>query len=125
MAARPFAAKDYAAVSAWWTAHKWPAIPQDCLPKTGFIVDGLAAGFLYRSDSSICWLEWIIGNPQSDKLLRNEALDQVIAALICEAQRLGARMIFTSVVHPRLIERYQKHGFIVSESGMTNLVRSL
>lgn len=125
MKTRPYVSSDYPVLSSWWEAHKWPAVPERCLPKTGLVVDGLAAGFLYHTDSSIFWLEWLISNPASDKIERNQALTLLIENLLKAAREAGASFVFTSVQHAGLIERYKQHGFAVTETGMTNMVRGL
>lgn len=115
--------KHYGQVVEWWQGHQWPVVPPAVLPKTGLIVPGFAAGFLYKTDSNLAWLEWAVVNPQSDRILRREALDAVLGGLFEEAKKAGFEAVFTSVSHPGLIERYKKLGFSVSDTGMTNLAR--
>lgn len=116
---------DYGAISEWWTAQKWPVIPREMLPGTGAIVPGRAAGFLYKTDSQIAWLEFVVANPASDKMERRAALDAVIQSLLATAQSMGFRAVFTSCQHPGLTARYQEHGFQVTDTGMTNLIRRI
>jgi hypothetical protein len=124
---KPLGPFDYAHVSAWWQAQNWPVIPQEMLPSTGLIVESegekLAAGFLYKTDSKIAWLEFLVGNPESDKMKRRQALDALIQGLCDEARESGFTRIFTSAQHPGLIERYKGHGFMETDKNMTNLVR--
>lgn len=55
-------------------------------PLTGFIVDGVAAYFLYSTDSSVCWLENMVSNKGVSDEVRNEALDLIVEALLREAK---------------------------------------
>jgi hypothetical protein len=125
MAVRPYAPSDYPLVSTWWAAHQWPVIPEPLLPQTGFISSDICAGFLYRTDSQFALLEWVVADPSSAPAARDRALDELIEALIRRAGELGATVLFTSLRHPRLMERMKRHGFIESDSGMTNLVRRI
>lgn len=116
---------DYATLAKWWTAQNFPTIAPEYLPQCGLIVDGLCAGFLYESDSAIAWVEWIVANPEAEKALRREALDKLLDALVLHAKERGYKAIFTSVAHPGLLERYKQHGFVVTDNGVTHLLRSI
>ncbi len=107
----------------WWKGHKWEVMPLDMLPPTGFIVGNICAGFIYKTDGKLNMFEWVVSDPTSSKEDRAQALDILIDAVLEESQRDGAKIVFTSVQHPRLIERYKKQGFVVGDEGMTNLVR--
>jgi hypothetical protein len=123
MEVRQYKPSDYISVASWWVMHDWPVIDADHLPKHGFIVDDKAVGFLYMTDSKIAWLEFIVANPNVSKEDRSEALDLVINKLIDLAKELEFKTVFSSVTHPRLIERYKRHGFVVTDTGMTNMIR--
>ena len=120
---RPYTPADYPLISSWWNARSFPPIPPQFLPPTGFIVGDHAAGFLYSTDSGIAWMEWITTNPQSVKIDRDNALNSLIDALTVEAKRLGFSAVFTSVADSGLISRYARHGFGVTDTTMTNMVR--
>lgn len=122
---RTFEASDYSDVASWWKAHNWPVLPIEALPKLGFIVPGVCAGWLYETDSTLCWLEWVVSNPLTSKEERSVALDEVISSLLSRAKELGFKQVFTTVVHPKLVDRYKNHGFVVTDQAMTNLIRSL
>lgn len=125
MNCRYFTALDYPMISTWWAARQWPSLPIEMLPKNGFVVDNYCAGFLYSTDSQICWMEFLVSNPATDSKARNEAMNLLIATLLGRAKDLGFSIIFTSVIDEKLKNRYQTHDFIVTETGMTNLIRRL
>ncbi len=116
---------DYHTVCEWWRQHNWDCVPKDCLPVTGYIIDDVCVGFLYKTDSKIAWLEYIVSNKNSDKEVRNKGLDKVIDTLINDAYESGFKALFTSVEHPALIERYAKHHFVSTDKNVTNMIRRL
>lgn len=126
MIIREFTEADYPTYTTWLALHNWPLIPRDMLPRTGVIVevDGIntCAGFLYNTDSNIAWLEYVVANPLCDKLIRDKALDSLIPALLERAKGMGKSAVFSSIEHPGLIKRYQKHGGIIADSGVTNFI---
>jgi hypothetical protein len=126
---RLYTPADYAFVKALWTAQKWTPVPEDMLPETGAVIsiDGkdVCAGFIYLSNSKTCWLEWLIADPTSDKETRSEGLDACISFLLNLASMHGAKYVIMSVMHPKLLPRLEKHGFIKTDENMTNMVRIL
>lgn len=126
----PFDKKShYEIVSHWWREHEWPVIPLEMLSTTGFValVNGapICAGWLYSTDSKICWLEYLISNPHSASYDRSTALDALVDELAYTAKNMGFSAIFTSTNHKGLIERYKHHDFKVADEDMINLVRKI
>jgi hypothetical protein len=118
--------KDYDDLKAWWIKQSWEPVQRQFLPKIGFIEPGLAAGFLYLADSgNMAWIEWIVGNPDASHEDRGPALDNIIDGLAAAAKLAGALVVFTSATHPRLIERYKEHKFMITDSNVTHLIRGL
>lgn len=121
--------KDYEDIFNWWTKHNWAPIMPHSLPTTGIVVENdskkLCAGFLYRTDSNLCWMEFIISNPDSEKEERDISLDLLISELIIKAEEFNCKVIFSSINHPSLIERYKKHNFVETDKQMTNMIRSI
>lgn len=113
--------KDYETVCVWWRKHDWTPVPVSSLPRTGFIVDDLAAGFLYITDTNLTWLEWVVANPEAEKEQRSKAVDAVIEALLDRAKELGFTRVFTSTNNPALEKRFHKHGFGSFDKNVTLL----
>ena len=95
------------------------------LPRVGAVVDGVCAGFLYATDSKICWLEWIVGNPDSPHEIRAEGLNLLINELCAYAKKVGFEVVFTSSNHTRLMDRLDAAGFIKTDTNVTQLIRRL
>lgn len=126
MIARPYTPDQHSIIESWWKEHGWTPVHPSLLPSTGFIVwqglQPLAAGFLYLTDSKFCVLDWVLSAPKSDRIERGKALDLLLDSLIQAARTNEKSVIFTTVKHPRLIERYKAHGFITTDEQMTSMV---
>lgn len=122
-------AEDYEDVKAWWKAHKWIPVDLEILPKIGFMAqtekEKLCCAWIYQSDSKLTYLEWLISNPLAEKEARKESIDRVIKRCLWTAKDLGYSVVYTSVKHPLLKDRYKRLGFKETDQEMTNMVRSL
>jgi hypothetical protein len=125
MNVRFFTESDYPTVCSWWKDHEWPSIPLIFLPKTGIIVDDCAVGFVYGTDSKLCWLEFVVVDKRAEKERRRKALDILISEATNIAKECGYVAMFSSVSHKGLIERYKNHNFQITDQNMTNLIRTL
>lgn len=118
-------AEHYEDVCDWWRETDWAPVPVHVLPPTGVMVlsNGApaCAGWLYKTDAPMGHMEWIIANPKVRRTARSMALDALISALLGHAKQANIKLIFTSTMHPQLIARYEKHGFMKTDTGMTNL----
>ena len=123
---RPYNFGDYPEVSSWWKAHDWPVLDPKMLSEEGLVVEGLCAGWLYKTNSCIALLEWVVGNPEADKMARSEALDLLITKAKKMAKDQGYTLLFTFTSHPALVTRmHEKHDFKITDTNMTNLVGGL
>jgi hypothetical protein len=119
----------YELLCEWWKDHNWPNISLESLPTTGYIIEKnetkVCAGFLYKSDSNITWLEFIISNKKCNYETKQEGLDLLIKTLCDEAKKDGYSIVFTSCSHNGLIEKYSNNGFKKTDINMTNMMRVL
>jgi len=130
---RKFNAKtDYEIVCGWWDAHKWPRIPLDYLPDNGgggrilfYNEVPVIVVWVYKTNSRLGWMEWMVSNPSAPKEIRKTAPDILIEDAIEYAKSLEIGVIFTSIRVPRLIRRLLNAGFQVSDPNMTNMTRIL
>lgn len=85
--------KDFDQIESWYIERKMPTVPRDLFPKTGFIVDGAAAGFLYVADGGLGIIEGCISAKNISHALRTEALETLILDIFDEAKRVGLKKI--------------------------------
>ncbi len=93
MMVRRFTEDDLHEVISWFHSRKIEITP-DYLPPTGFIVPGKACGFIYATDANFCIFESFIGNPEITSGERQEALRQIVPAMLEEAKEMGYAQVF-------------------------------
>lgn len=77
-----------------WYRARGDAVPaEDTLPGTGLIVPGVAAGFLFRTDSAFCLLDGFVTSRDAPAKERHRALGAIVDALTEEAKALGFRCV--------------------------------
>ncbi len=106
---------------AWMVKRGQPATSRDIFSSTGWAVPGVAAWWLYLTDSTLAWTEMLVGNPDVPKEVRREGLDLVIARVLEEAKAAGTRLLVCNVDRADLEERAIKHGYRVLARGQTLL----
>ena len=112
----------------WWKDWRWIAPSFDMLPGTGVIVsiDGLdvCAGFLYKTDSKMAWIEYIISNFEyKDREKRKKAIEFLINVLSEFAIDNGFKYLYTSLKSKSLIERYANCGFITGDDNCQEMIK--
>ena len=118
----------YKEIASWWDVHKdWDAIPESLLPTTGLVVRDcdtlLCAGFLYVDCSSpVCMLEWIVANPENPPRTSIKAL-KVLLNGFTEYADNEEKVLFTTLRQPKLAGLYEKSGFAIGDTNMTNMTR--
>lgn len=107
---RPYGHSDKELINSWLKLHnqelkdyEWSDI--------GFIVEGIAAGFLIKAERNYGFLESYITAPGNTKEQRQEALNMITDALIEEAKRLGIKKLFAITANKGIIERCKTYGF--------------
>jgi len=122
---------DYEMLCEWWKAWRWTPVDRLILPdniSSGLMVSyngvELCSGFVYKtSSSSLFWLEWIISNPNvKDREVRREGLEFLMKGLLYMTNELGAKVIYSSLVNPHLINMYEKCGFVKGSVGATEMI---
>lgn len=112
---RRFLTEDFKQISEWMSERSLGVPRGTRLSSTGIIVDNVAAGFLYVTNSEVAIIDCFISNPKADKIDRGNALDEITEALLKLALRYGARIVKCDSQLPSIQERALRHGF--TESG--------
>jgi hypothetical protein len=99
---------DYNMLAKWWIDHDQIPCPRNLLPNLGFIIDDMVAGFLYQTDSGVCFFETVISKKDSDKDERREALDKLIETIVDSAKEMKYKRLIFHTLHPRLADEVSK-----------------
>jgi hypothetical protein len=127
-------AKDYDMVAGWWKGHGWDAVPPFFLPKLGVIAcwaegektEDTAAAWLYMDNSApVCWLEYMVSNPEANAGRAVKALRHLDTFLTGEAKATGYAVMLTTCRQDSLVKFHQKNGFTKADTGMTHMVKVL
>lgn len=107
-----FFTKDhYAELCSWFHARNMPAPALEYLPTNGVIVPGVAAGFVYLTDTPVCILDCFITNPEAPSEERSAALDLITIRLEAFARAHGAKLLICTTKHESLKDRAIELGF--------------
>jgi len=126
--------KDYDMVAGWWKGHGWNAVPAYFLPKLGVVAywnednktEDTAAAWLYMDNSSpVCWLEYMVSNPNSNAGRCVKALRHLDTFLSGEAKTTGYVAMMTTCRQDSLVKFHEKNGFTKTDEGVTHLVKIL
>jgi hypothetical protein len=98
-----------------WLLKRGIELPCDEIPPFGVVAyDGetpIAMGFLRRAEGSYGIFDGLVSNPDAPGALRHQALDEVIAAVNDEADRLGIQTLIAWTRDENTRVRSAKHGY--------------
>jgi hypothetical protein len=123
---------DWETLQEWWAKWKWPVVTKEMLPLNG--LGGLmiykedipiVAGFLYLTNSSIAWMEWIVSNKEYKEADRKEALELLIVELEKVALSVGKNIIFSVGKNKSLINIHKDLGYTVDENASYEISKKL
>jgi hypothetical protein len=90
---RAFSHLDLDEMNDWYTQRHEPTVPVEALPSLGFLVPGVAAGFLYQTDSSLAFVEGLVSNPNARLCVRARALALILEGLVEAARGFGFKQV--------------------------------
>lgn len=120
---RKFEKSDMEEVMGWFHSRKIDITP-DYLPEIGFIVPGICAGFIYKTDANFCIFESFISSPNTTKEEREKALRNVVTEMIEEAKRLNYKDAYGFATSQTMIRLGIEQGFRHLETCST-IIRDL
>lgn len=109
------AARHYEVLCKWLSFYDMEPIEAAHLPPTGFVVEGLAMGFLYKSDTKLAQIETLVANGYAPREARDAATDLVVEAIIAEARASGFAVLQGVTQLDAVVQRALKHGFTLDE----------
>lgn len=120
---REFEATDIIEVNAWLREHAHPTIDLIELPKIGYIIPGVACGFLRLCEGGAGIIESMATNPKVPMHRRGMALYAISATLIHHARSRKIHKLIAFSSSNATIKLGAKQGFYVVPQ--TVLARSL
>lgn len=114
--ARRVTSRDFVDICFWFCARGLNPPDESLFAPTGFIVDNIAAGFVYFTDAPIAIIDGYISNPNVDSKTRSNALDEITKALIKAASERQKHVIKCDSKLEAIKQRASKHGFKYSGS---------
>ena len=117
----------------WWNDWSWEAPAKDFLPDNangGLIVYDkdipVCAGYIYITNSKVCWVDWIISNKEYRKKPgRKEAISFLIESLTNVASNSGAKYVYALIKNESLINVYQEVGYIKGDTYNKEMIKAL
>lgn len=125
-----YPSRHFKMIESWWESKNFPAPNPKFLPPTGYLIEcenlPICAGFLFKTDAKIAIINHVVSTSvPMDKEIRSEALDLLIKTLIQKAERDGFLLVTASSNVERLNQRYEKLGFIKTDSNEDHYGRAL
>lgn len=129
---RYITSEDMGMLQEWWSDWNWPVSPSlDMLPQQAFLVTNtegnipVYAGFLYSTGTSIGWFEWIVSNKKSPVASRRGGIEYLVETVSTVAKTTGINILFTASVSPSFCNSLKKSGFVVGDTGSTQLIKKI
>ena len=108
---RAYTEDDYKFIVEWMESRALDPLPRDVIPEVGGIVDGIACGFIYKTDSKMAYMEHYISNPFAERHARKQAMQMVTAYLIKQARDAGFKYLYASSDKTTICTLAKEKGF--------------
>jgi hypothetical protein len=136
---RPLNENDYEEIlTGWWSQWNWTAPAKDFLPENGtggmIVYDGdvpICAGFIYVTNSSVAWVDWIISNKEyrgkddAGESKRKKALKLLISTLTNISKKSGGKYAYALIKNKSLIQTYEELGYIKGDAYTSEMIKLL
>lgn len=120
-----FESSDYEMLCSWWKARDMGTIPLNCLSSTGLIVNNCVAGFLYLTNSKMSMIDCVISDKESNKEVRQNALDILVDELTKLAKEYDYKCVFFTSKHPRICDIHKNWDYNFVDANFNAYIRSI
>lgn len=131
---RPLTDTDYEDILVgWWKQWRWEPPMKDFLPNNGtggvMVLDGdtpICAGYMYLTNSSVSWVDWIISNKEYTKRPeRREAIKLLVSTLSDISKKSGSKYAYALIKNQSLVKVYEDLGYIKGDSYTSEMLKAL
>ena len=124
--------EDYSMLENWWKAWGWPAVSKDILPDNGtggVMVEHkgkpIVAGFIYWSNSGLCWFDWVVSDPEGNKRARPFAVKFLIQTVEQMVKDAGKKCIMSISRSNSLLKIHKKLDWVVDEKPSYEMIKRI
>ena len=108
---RQYEEHDLLVINDWFRVRGHREMDADEVPRIGLVEPGVAAGFLYMTDSNLAFLENFVSNPDAPAREVSRAMDQIIEGLVEVAVDAGITKCFVFSKKRSTIKKAENAGF--------------
>jgi len=130
--ARTLLEQDYSMLEQWWKAWGWPAVSKDILPDNGtggvmveYKDKPIVAGFIYWSNSGLCWFDWVVSDPEGNKRARPLAVKLLIETVEQMVKDAGKKCIMSISRSNSLLKIHKKLDWVVDETPSHEMIKRI
>lgn len=116
LSARIIEDKDLVVLADWWSYSHSDNLPVNILSDIGIMITSdekpVAAGFLYETNSKLCFSDFCIVNPILEKKCRDLAIKNLMHGIVRLAEKRGFSVMFVHARIPKLKSRLAELNFM-------------
>lgn len=101
-------------LNSWLEKRGMDLISEEDVPSMGFIVPGIAAGFLRQCEGNVAIIDSLVTNPDACPVVRHYQLNKIYDWLIAEAESQGIKKLIGFTRDEHTLRRSLDHGFVIS-----------
>jgi hypothetical protein len=116
---------DLVTIQSWWMGHHNQSSPILYSSNKGWIVENVVCAFFYETNSTECYLEYCVSNPNTTSEQRHEGMKMIINVAEKYAKENNYRRIFVIADKKSVIDTMVKNNFRIVKENMTILERGL
>ncbi len=107
-----FSYEEHLPILGRWLAH-WGILPppRHLFSDLGFVVHGVAIGFLFTTNSGSAYIDHIVANPNATVIARDAALNDLFNHLMVVAESKGCGFLTAMTRIPKMKSRIESIGF--------------
>lgn len=117
----------------WWRDWNWDPPEREFLPDNGecgimVCANGrpVCAGFMYVTNSSVAWVDWIISDKHfREKPYRKKCLESCVSELTRLAEMNGYKYVYALIKHTGLKELYKSLNYIEADTYNSEMILKL
>lgn len=116
---------DYKTINKWRMDYGITPIPDSWFSSTGFIIDDVACIFMYTTNSSMVFLEFLTGNPKIESKIRKKAIEVLVKTCNNKAKELGYKYLWGMIEAEVVKDMANELGFLKEDKSFNFMYKGV